>query len=294
VLKAKTNGAVLIPFEYNAEQSFALEFGPAYIRFHTQGATLLEAPKAIAGVSNANPGVFGIPAHGFNNGDWLYLQGLGGMAALNGRWGIVTAATAGNFQLTDLFGNPIDTSAMGAFTGGGTASRVYEIASPYLAADLFDLHYVQSADVLTIVHQNYTVRELRRLGATNWTLTAPTFAPSIDPPVVDPVATESNAGTLSYTYVSTAIKVGTLEESQASGDSNVCTNDLSIAGHGNDIAIGTGRADILRYNFYKSKNGLYGFIGQNFGSMHDDNIEPDLSRRRRSTTPRSPPRTRVP
>ena len=58
----------------------------------------------------------------------------------------------------------------------------YEITNPYAEADLFDLHYVQSADILTIVHPNYAPRELRRLGATSWTLTTLSFAASISAP----------------------------------------------------------------------------------------------------------------
>lgn len=54
----------------------------------------------------------------------------------------------------------------------------YEVATPYQEADLFDLHYVQSADVLTIVHPGYQPMELRRLGSTSWTLTAISFAPA--------------------------------------------------------------------------------------------------------------------
>lgn len=58
----------------------------------------------------------------------------------------------------------------------------YEISSPYAAADLMDIHYVQSADVMTLVHPSYAPMELRRLGATNWTLTAINFGTTIDPP----------------------------------------------------------------------------------------------------------------
>lgn len=58
----------------------------------------------------------------------------------------------------------------------------YEIANPYAEADLFDIHYVQSADVLTLVHPNYAPRELRRLGATNWTLTTIGFASTLSAP----------------------------------------------------------------------------------------------------------------
>lgn len=43
----------------------------------------------------------------------------------------------------------------------------YQIASPYTEADLFDIRFTQSADVVTLAHPGYAVRELRRLGAIN-------------------------------------------------------------------------------------------------------------------------------
>jgi hypothetical protein len=54
-----------------------------------------------------------------------------------------------------------------------TAPNIYEIPNPYAAADLFDIHYVQSADVLTLVHPSYAPLELRRYGATNWQTATP-------------------------------------------------------------------------------------------------------------------------
>ncbi len=70
-------------------------------------------------------------------------------------------------------------------TNGGTVLSggvPYEVVNPYLEADLFDIHYVQSADVLTLVHPNYPPAELRRLGATNWTYTVISFAPTVATP----------------------------------------------------------------------------------------------------------------
>jgi len=58
----------------------------------------------------------------------------------------------------------------------------YEIASPYLASDIFQIHYVQSADVMTLVHPGYAPMELRRLGALNWTITPVNFDAVIDAP----------------------------------------------------------------------------------------------------------------
>lgn len=46
----------------------------------------------------------------------------------------------------------------------------YEIVTPYLEADLFELKFTQSADVLYIVHPDYAPRKLSRTGDTSWTL----------------------------------------------------------------------------------------------------------------------------
>jgi hypothetical protein len=161
-----------------------------------------------------------------------------------------------------------------------SAGVPYEVANPYAEADLFDIHYVQSADVLTLVHPNYPVQELRRLGATNWTLTAPTFqAPTNVPTGVSAAPTPAAVTTTSYQYVVTAVNQSNLEETIASAPSAAITNDLTLAGHYNTItwaAPATGT--IVRHNVYKLANGLYGFIGQCNGlSFIDNNITPDVS-----------------
>ena len=62
------------------------------------------------------------------------------------------------------------------------ADGTYEIPTPYAAADLFDLHYAQSQDVMTLVHPSYPPSELKRLGATSWTLTPIVFGPPLTAP----------------------------------------------------------------------------------------------------------------
>jgi hypothetical protein len=59
-----------------------------------------------------------------------------------------------------------------------------EIASPYLEAELFQIDYVQSADVLYLTHPNYQTRELTRTSDTAWTLTThkPDDGPYLDEP----------------------------------------------------------------------------------------------------------------
>ena len=51
----------------------------------------------------------------------------------------------------------------------------YEISSPYLTAELFDIKFSQSADVMYIVHPNHSVRKLSRTAHTSWTLTEVDF-----------------------------------------------------------------------------------------------------------------------
>jgi hypothetical protein len=90
----------------------------------------------------------------------------------------------------------------------------YEIATPYLEDDLMELQFVQSADVLTIVHQDYAPYELSRLGDTSWTLTQVVFGPSIGS-VANLSATGGIAGVDTY-YAVTAIDERTGEEGLAS------------------------------------------------------------------------------
>ena len=60
----------------------------------------------------------------------------------------------------------------GQILSGGSA---YEISSPYLESELFDIKYAQSADVMYICHPNHAVRKLSRTGHTAWTLTTVDF-----------------------------------------------------------------------------------------------------------------------
>lgn len=199
-VKTSSKRTRLIPFEYNTTQTMVLELGAGYIRFHTNGATLMSG---------------GVP---------------------------------------------------------------YEIANPYAEADLFDLHYVQSADVLTIVHPNYPPKELRRLGATNWTLTDISFTPTISAPTgVTAVATGYTAAKYDYTYVVTTIAADGISESVASSTALATGNLLET---GCIVTVSWSNASgASRYNVYKLQGGIYGYIGQTTGtSIVDDNIAPDMGK----------------
>ena len=60
----------------------------------------------------------------------------------------------------------------GQVQSGGSA---VEVATPYLTAELFDIKFAQSADVMYIVHPNHATRKLSRTSHINWTLTTCNF-----------------------------------------------------------------------------------------------------------------------
>ena len=260
-VKDGTKKTRLIPFAFSTTQTMVIEMGVGYIRFHTQGATVLSG---------------GVP---------------------------------------------------------------YEIANPYVEADLFDIHYVQSADVMTLVHPNYPPKELRRLGGANWTLTDISFVSSLATPTgVSVTATgwtttatgasgastivcasisgialgqtptgagiaagatvvgiaastgtitlsAANSGAVSgiitfygpttYKYKVTAMGATGIDESLASSEVT-CTNNLLVANTSNTI-VWSAVAGAQRYKVYKFSSGLYGYIGQTDQlSFIDDNITADM------------------
>jgi hypothetical protein len=280
--KDATQAVRLIPFAFSATQTMVLEFGAGYIRFHTQGASLLEANKTITGATNANPGVITSAAHGYSNGDWVYVDNVGGMTKLNKRYFKVASVTTNTFALVDpLTGNNINTTAYGTYTSGGVLARVYTISSPYTAAQLFDIDYTQSADVITLTHPSVATYELKRLGGTNWTLTAPTLGSSPAVPTgISATASPASGTTKNFYYKVTTITPDGFEESLPSSYAT-CANDLTVAGNKNTIAwsAATGAGTYRVYKAVSTSGRLYGFIGETSDlNFVDDNITPDYSK----------------
>lgn len=245
----------LIPFSYSTEQTFSLEFGDKYVRFHTQGATLLEAAKGVATISNALVAVFGVAAHGFSVGSTVFLGSVGGMPDLSGRWFVVgTVPTADTFTLRDFWGQVVNTSTMAAYAGGATIARVYEVTTPYAPADLATLNFVQSADVLTLTSPVHPPMELRRLGATNWTLSAIQFASSL----AAPQSTGVPPSAITHTYR----VVASLNTGYFGGFSmpTSCNNDLTIPGRYNLVSWSSVPNAVI-YFVYKEIAGVFQFIG---------------------------------
>jgi hypothetical protein len=274
VCEAKTSSKFsrMIPFAFNTEQTYILEVGDGYTRVMRYGSQVLETAKSITAITQANPGVLTIAGHGYANGEELYLAGIGGMTRLNTRNFKVAGVTANTFTLTYMDGTPVNTTGFGAYTSGGTAARVYTISSPYAEADLREVQYVQSADIITLAHEDYSPREIRRTAHTAWTYGSLSFEPSIGAPTS--VANTGSAGTTNA-WVVTAVKAESYEESVASASTSTSQTPTSVSPISVTWAAVTGAVE---YNIYKRQNGIYGYIGTAQGTAFSDGgIPPDTS-----------------
>ena len=165
------NKTRLIPFEFSTTQTYMLEFSNLKIRFYKDNGAILEGDKTITAITQANPAVVTSSSHGYSNGDEVLISSVSGMTEVNGKRFLVAGVTTNTFQLTDKDGTNINSTSYTAYSSGGVANKVYEIATPYTTAQLFDLKFAQSADVMYITHPSHEVEKLSRTGHTSWTLT---------------------------------------------------------------------------------------------------------------------------
>jgi hypothetical protein len=211
VARAKGTSVRLLPFEFSTQQTYILEFGETYMRVIKDGGLVTETEVIITGATQADPVAISATAHGYTNGDWVYVSGVVGMTRLNNRFFQVANQTANTFEITDVDGIDIDGTGFAAYSSGGAAAKVYEIVSPYAAADLADLSVTQSADTLYLAHTGYAPRSLTRTDHTAWTFTELTFAPSIAHPTG--ASATAGAGSETHKWQITAMLAETFEES---------------------------------------------------------------------------------
>lgn len=196
--------ARLIPFTYSVDQTMIIELGDRYVRFHTQGKTLMNSE--------------------------------------------------------------------------GTAP--YELATPWKEEDLFQIHYTQNAEVMTLVHPYYPPQELRRYSLTDWRLVPVSLITSLQPPEgvtsvrLTSAENDSNADKYEQTYVVTSLNEDRTEESEASKETKEKAN---LYATGTTVKVSWKTAPGAKYyRVYKLQGGIYGYIGETMEtSIIDDNIAPE-------------------
>lgn len=152
----------------------------------------------------------------------------------------------------------------------------YEVANTYSQDDLFSVKYVQSGDILTLVHPNYPPMELRRYGALDWRFVAISFAPAIAAPTGVSVSKSSTDTNYTYTYVVTAVNDDGWE-SVPSAEVSVQSN-LYNTGAFNTVSWAA-VSGATKYKVYKKSSGVFGYIGATKDlSLKDDLITADVSK----------------
>ena len=186
----------LIPFEFSTTQTYILEFSNLKIRFFKDNGAILEGDKTITGITQANPAVVTSSSHGYSNGDEIKITSVVGMTEVNNKRFLVAGVTTNTFELQDKDSVDINSSGYTAYSSAGTANKVYTITSPYLEAELFDIKFAQSADVMYITHPNHEVEKLSRTGHTSWTLADVDFTngPFIDVNTTATTLTPASSG----------------------------------------------------------------------------------------------------
>lgn len=259
----------LVPFSFSVTQTYILVLGDEKMRVVKDGALVLESSATtVTAVTKADPGVFTSVAHGYSDGDQLFVNFPTGMVELHGRYFHVANKTTDTYQLARRDGTLVDTTDMTTFIAG-TMNRVFEATTPWASEDLHRLTFVQSHDVLTVSHPDYVTQDITRTDHDAWTFSDYTSVPQTAAPENLAASTSGTADD----YVVTAFDEDTGEESVASdpdggngGDPVTLTWD-AVSG-----------ADL--YGIYKDENGsgVYGFIGlSETTTFKDHNIAPEYS-----------------
>ncbi len=194
----------LIPFTFSTTQSMVLEFGEKYIRFHTDGQTLLKADNT-----------------------------------------------------------------------------PYEVTTPYGADDVFDIHFVQMADVVTLVHPKYPPKELRRYNALDWRLVDINFTSALPAPAAPTVVQAINKDVTNPTdytrkYALTALYADGTGESSIGASTQIQCNPYATGAYNTISWSAVDGAGL--YRVYRNQGGIWAYIGETDElSITDENISPDLS-----------------
>src|SRR6516225_11228623 len=192
------NPTRLIPFQPSANLSYVLEFGTGYIRFFSNGGAVLEPAIPLTSITGNHV----VAPNSYVAGDWVLIGNA---------YYIITSATAADFFVEDLYGNP------SVFPNGSAAARIYTLSSPYAGSDLFPnpitgnpgIKYVQNVTSMIITHPNYPVYVLTINSAANWTIVPANFGATIASPATPTFATTLAilASGWQYAYTVTAVDI---------------------------------------------------------------------------------------
>ncbi len=174
-VKDSSKSTRLIEFSFSVSQTYIIEMGDLYMRFYTNNGRLTEASVVISGASKTNPVLITAGSHGYSDGDWVVISGVVGMTELNGKTFVVFDKNAGDFKLKDVDGDTVNGTGFTTYVSDGVANKVVDLTTPYTEAQIFNVQFAQTADLMLMVHGSHEPRELVRTSSTTFTLTEITF-----------------------------------------------------------------------------------------------------------------------
>jgi hypothetical protein len=277
------------PFTFARDDAncFSILVTAGKIRFLQNGVYQLEAVVAATEVaSTVTETVISATAHGFAINDLIELYGANVPTALVGQTVIVSAVTTNTFTV-HMIGAAISLDNWTAITAF-SCRRVYTITNTYTEAQIPELYFRQTRDVIEITHREKRPAQLERQADGTWTLTEDTYEISVAAPTGLTTQAVSASGTSGTIFTVTAVNA----DGEESLPSNYFIYDTIVdysttAGY---VAIQWNQApDAVSYNVYRSTiaaNSItlslafdVGYLGQAFAPQFTDkNIIPDFTK----------------
>lgn len=159
---------------------------------------------------------------------------------------------------------------------GTVLGAPYTLTTPFTAADVQDLNYTQSIDVMFTAHASYAPRKLEHRGATDWAFADFDLTPEIGSPTITTVT--AGEGIRVYSYKVSAVVDG-VEGIPSAAFTKTNARDLSLENSQNGIEW-TAVAGADEFRVYRQRGGVFGYIGFVPGTQrvfYDDNIDPDTT-----------------
>jgi hypothetical protein len=278
-----------VPFVFARDDAncFSILVTAGKIRFLQNGVYQLEAAvNCTAAVSSATETGIDAVAHGYSAGDLVEFYGANVPSALVGQTVIVSSVTTDTFQC-HMIGASLSLDDWNAATTF-TVRRVYTITNPYTSAQIPELYFRQTRDIIEITVRDYVPMQLERQVDGTWTLTQDTFTISIAAPtgLVDTAASASGSAGVVFTV--TAVN----EDGEESLASNYFVFDSIV-----NYSVTAGWVAVqwnpvvgaVRYNIYRSMIVAdsttlslafdVGYLGSSFAPRFTDaNIIPDFTK----------------
>lgn len=269
-LTGSNAGVRLVPFIYSDTQSYALEFGELYVRFHSNGGTVV----------------------------WATWSG----ASLYDTDDHVTYAGATYRALRSTLADQPDISPLDWVQTSATTQPM-EVTTPWGATDLGGLCWAQVGDVMTITCPGFAPRELYRTSHQAWgirTVTVALGSPTtllggteyvrLQAPIAAGTASEPER---EWTWVVTELHRTAATGVVTETGTYTVTQDTAPATLPATIAVyqdipqtlvfsATASSTLIAYRVYRGRGGLFGWVGDatltaGAGTFTDVGAEPDYA-----------------